>query len=141
MVRNHLSAFLPSATKLRRLCFYTCLSVILLTGGGLPQYMLGYHPPPGTRHPPQQTATVTDGTHPTGMHSFFPTVIICHQDMALYAHAILKELNPHPFYQILTSKSLQVQSMISDVFTLNINVSISTEASVDALWPIYTKRQ
>ena len=31
------------------------------------------HPPsPGTRHPPpprQQTATVADGTHPTGMHS------------------------------------------------------------------------
>ena len=42
---------LLSATKLRRLCFYTCLSVILFTGGGLPQCMLGYHPP-GTRHPP-----------------------------------------------------------------------------------------
>ena len=27
--------FLPSATKLRRLCFYTCLSVILFTGGGV----------------------------------------------------------------------------------------------------------
>ena len=33
----------PSET-LRRLCFYTCLSVH--TGGGrLPQCMLGYHPP------------------------------------------------------------------------------------------------
>ena len=43
--------------------------------GGLPQCMLGYHPP-GTRHPqeqapPQQMATVADGTHPTGMHSCF----------------------------------------------------------------------
>ena len=64
-------------------------------GGGLPQCMLGYHPPwdqaplpwdqapprpgpqPGSRHPPQdqapppphETATVADGTHPTGMHS------------------------------------------------------------------------
>ena len=38
------------------------LSVILLTGGVLPQCMLGYHPPPGadtttpwSRHPPEQT--------------------------------------------------------------------------------------
>ena len=32
---------------LRRLCFYTCLSVILFTGRGvcLPQCMLGYTPP------------------------------------------------------------------------------------------------
>ena len=38
--------FLPSATKLRRLCFYSCLSV---HGRGLPQCMLGCHPPlPGT---------------------------------------------------------------------------------------------
>ena len=28
--------------------------------------------PPGRRHPPpKQTATVADGTHPTGMHSCF----------------------------------------------------------------------
>ena len=92
---------LPSATKLRRLCFNTCQS--FCSQGGLPQWMLGYHPlgvvipreqtppppeqapstreqtPPraGTpwiRHPPGpgtplQTATVADGTHPTGMHS------------------------------------------------------------------------
>ena len=49
--------FLPSATKLRRLCcFYTCLSFCSRGGGGLPQYMLGYHPqthsPPRTKHPP-----------------------------------------------------------------------------------------
>ena len=52
---------LPSATKLRKLCFYRCLSV---DRGGLPQCMLGYPleqtpqeqhppPPPGTRHPPR----------------------------------------------------------------------------------------
>ena len=30
--------------------------------------------PPGDRHPPtEQTATVADGTHPTGMHSCFTT--------------------------------------------------------------------
>ena len=100
-----MGGFLPSATKLRRLGFYTYLSVILFTGG-LPQCMLGYQPPrtrhspeqtlppeqtprsrpllgPGTPHPGpgtlpppgpgtpprQQTATVGDGTHPTGMHS------------------------------------------------------------------------
>ena len=47
---------LPSATKLRRLCFYTCVSV---HRGGLPQCMLGYHhpspqkqAPPQSRHPP-----------------------------------------------------------------------------------------
>ena len=53
---------LPSATKLRRLCFYTCLSFCVHRGRGLPQCMRGYHPPrpgippvtrpPGTRHPP-----------------------------------------------------------------------------------------
>ena len=87
------SLFLPSATKLRRLCFYTCLSVILFTGeGGLPQCMLGYHPlsghprrtrqTPETRHPPEQTspqqqmATVADCMHPTGMHSFFKLILL-----------------------------------------------------------------
>ena len=86
---------LPSATKLRRLCFYTCLSVILFTGRGLPQCMLGYHTPrpaPLTRHPPgadtprpgtplgadtpyqappppTADSYCCDGTHPTGMHS------------------------------------------------------------------------
>ena len=34
---------LLSATKLRRLCFYTCLS--FCSQGGLPQCMMGYHPP------------------------------------------------------------------------------------------------
>ena len=81
---------LPSAKKLRRLCFNTCLSVHM-EGEGLPQCMLGYHPisgadppgsrpiPLGSRHPPehtppgtntpQKTATAADSTHPTGMHS------------------------------------------------------------------------
>ena len=40
---------LPSATKLRRLCFYTCLS-FCPHGGGLPRCMLGS--PPGSRPPP-----------------------------------------------------------------------------------------
>ena len=51
---NACLVFLPSATKLRRLCLYTCLSV---HRGGLPQCMLGYHPwsriPPRSRHPPR----------------------------------------------------------------------------------------
>ena len=46
--------------SLRRLCFYTSLSVILFTGGGgLPQCMLGCTPlAPGTRgrHPPRTRA-------------------------------------------------------------------------------------
>ena len=93
-----LKAFLlPSATKLRRLCFYKCVSVHR-GGGGVPEQV----PPPGTRHtpprtrhttpgpdthpdqvhhppgttppeqvPPRDTATAADGTHPTGMHSCF----------------------------------------------------------------------
>ena len=85
--------FLPSAMKLRRLCFYTCLSVhrgrgsaSVHTGMPPPPRGAGTLPgagtpldqaPPQSRHPPlgpstpQQTATVADGTHPTGIHSCF----------------------------------------------------------------------
>ena len=45
--------FLPSATKLRRLCFYTCLSVH--KGRGLTQCMLGCHTP-RNQAPPQDQA-------------------------------------------------------------------------------------
>ena len=61
---NYWVALLPSATKLRRLCFYTCLSVH--GGGGSASVHAGY--PPGAETP-QQTATAADGTHLTGMHS------------------------------------------------------------------------
>ena len=81
------TVLLPSATKLRRLCFYTCLS--LSTGGVCLSACRDATPweqaLPGTRHPPrnqapapardqappEQTATVADGTHPTGMHSCY----------------------------------------------------------------------
>ena len=78
--------------SLRRLCFYTCLSVILFTGGVClsacwEQTSPRTRPPwdrhtpreqappwdqtlPESRHPPWQTATAADSTHPTGMHSF-----------------------------------------------------------------------
>ena len=66
------NSLLPSATKLRRLCFYTCLSVILFTGGvpgqvppgqvhrpgrytpgpGTPLGTRYTPPPPGTRYTP-----------------------------------------------------------------------------------------
>ena len=42
----HFFVFTARKRSLRRLCFYTCLSVILFTGGCLPQCMLGYTPPP-----------------------------------------------------------------------------------------------
>ena len=59
------SKLLLSATKFRRLFFYTCVSV---HRGGLPQCMLGY--PPGADTPTlQQMATAVDSMHPTGMHS------------------------------------------------------------------------
>ena len=45
------AALLPAATKLwPRLCFYSCLW-FCPRGEGLPQCMLGYHPP-RSRHPP-----------------------------------------------------------------------------------------
>ena len=44
-----IAIFTTRKRSLRRLCFYTCLSFCPWEGGGLPQYMLGYHPPrPGT---------------------------------------------------------------------------------------------
>ena len=84
---------LPSAAKLRRLCFYTCLSVILFMGGVCPiacwdtlpgseaDIPLSRHPPWGTPpqadtprvrgRPPGQMATAADGTHHIGMNSCF----------------------------------------------------------------------
>ena len=57
---------LPSATKLRRLCFYTCLS--FCSQGGLPQCMLGYHPldqaPPGPGTPQAKYTPPGPGTPP-----------------------------------------------------------------------------
>ena len=52
---------MPSATKLRRLCFYRRLSVHR-GWGCLPQCMLGYHPPPRSRHTPLEQ------THPWSRH-------------------------------------------------------------------------
>ena len=44
------------------------LAAILFTRGGLADTPQADNPTPRT-HPTQQTATVADGTHPTGMHS------------------------------------------------------------------------
>ena len=56
---------LPSATKLRRLCFYRRVSVH--RGRCLPQCMLGYHtPPPGSRHPPWEQTPPPRSGHPPG---------------------------------------------------------------------------
>ena len=57
---SYWNALLPSATKLRRLCFYTSLSV---HKGGVCLSACR------DTTPPQQTAIVADGTHPTGVHS------------------------------------------------------------------------
>ena len=81
--------FLQSATKLRRLCFYTCLSVILFTGrgGGVAPLHAGMHtntqvrhpqvrhhssqtPPPG-QTPPGQTPSKVK--HPRGPKADTPT--------------------------------------------------------------------
>ena len=59
---------LPSATKLRRLCFYRRLSVH--SGGWgwgcLPQCMLGYHTPPPEQTPPEQMPPGSRHTHLPG---------------------------------------------------------------------------
>ena len=107
--RTTTGRFLPSATKLRRLCFYRCLSVhrgvvsqhALQEGGAISACIAGGIPAclatglqggawsrrgllwggllqgvpaptgggGGWRPSRKQTATVADGTHPTGMHS------------------------------------------------------------------------
>ena len=56
--------FLLSATKLRRLCFYTCRSVILFTGGSASVHA-GIQPTrPGTPRP----GTPSEQTPPTSRH-------------------------------------------------------------------------
>ena len=61
--------YLPSAAKLRQGNVFRSVCQEFCPhwgeGGCLPQCMLGY------THPPLQTATAADGTHPTGMHSCF----------------------------------------------------------------------
>ena len=91
-----MAKYLLSATVVaERLCFYICLSVILLTGGVWADTHLGRHPPgrhlshsrqsprqtpllgrhpltdtaPWADTPATETAAAADGTHPTGMHS------------------------------------------------------------------------
>ena len=80
--------------SLQRLCFYTCLSVILFTGKGdvpgqVPIHRRQVHPPgrytplqactPPGRYTPRPQCMLgygqqTGGTHPTGMHSCFVSV-------------------------------------------------------------------
>ena len=98
---------LPSATKLRRLCFYRRLSVnrggclvpggsgpeggCLASGGvGVPACTEARPPPPG------EPATAADGTHPTGMYSCFFIKTTTKQNIRnhwVYRAEILKELD------------------------------------------------
>ena len=86
IVQISLLSYYRPQTKFAKVVFLH-VSVILSTGGGLPQCMLGYHPPgAGTTPPradtPQEQAPPgavyagrygqqAGGTHPTGMHSCF----------------------------------------------------------------------
>ena len=87
---------LPSTTKLRRLCFYRCVSVHM--GGVCLSACWDTRPhtweqtppppeqtPPGSRHSPRADIppgadpleqTRADGTHPTGMHSCYKNILI-----------------------------------------------------------------
>ena len=89
--------FLLSATKLRRLCFYTCLPVILFTGGGSASVHVGIQPPvpplgadtPGTRHP-LGPGTLPRTRHPSGTrHHPLPADGYCCGRYASYWNAFL----------------------------------------------------
>ena len=66
-VRNKFSCFYCPQRSCGKVIFYTCLSVILFTGGG------GIPACTGADTPLRKAATAADGTHPTGMHSCFTT--------------------------------------------------------------------
>ena len=63
----YISSLKPSATRLRRLCFYACLSVILFTGISDTVHT-GIPSPLGTRHPPCADSAGTRYT-PGSRHS------------------------------------------------------------------------
>ena len=77
-------------------------SVILLTRGGLPQYMLGYHtpwsrhPPPGAEHAGRYGQR-TGGTHTTGVQS----CIKCYLPIAALFRC-LHLYNESPYFNSLT---------------------------------------
>ena len=60
---------LPSATKLRRLCFYTCLSVILFTGRGVCLSACWDTNPP-EQAPPEPGTLPPDQTPPPAADSY-----------------------------------------------------------------------
>ena len=61
------------------------VSRILSTGG--------VHPPPDTPLP--ETATAADGTHPTGMHSWFVLIII----KTIIVLLLIRVISNYRFYQ------------------------------------------
>ena len=61
-----LAQFLPSATKLRRLCFYRCVSVH--TGGGVCLSACWDTTAPGVDTPPEQTSLGADTPPPRSRH-------------------------------------------------------------------------
>ena len=67
------SRLLPPANEVWGKVIFLHLFVILFTGGGMPQCMLGYHPPPPpgpcTTTPRDQAPPRAGGTHPAGMQS------------------------------------------------------------------------
>ena len=75
--RNHI--FTARKRSLRRLCFYTCLSVLLFTGGeylgrytpqaGIPPTPLGRYTPLGQVHPPGQVHLPSGAGTPPGRYT------------------------------------------------------------------------
>ena len=63
---------LPSATKLRRLCFYTCLSFCSQRGSASVPAEIPHPPrstPPPEEHPPGSTHPLWEAHHPPGEHT------------------------------------------------------------------------
>ena len=104
------SCLLPSATKLRRLCFYTCLSFcswgVYLSACWYTTPSRSRHPnPPGSRHPlgvdtplgegtpravtPTGAGTPTGSRHPPGSRHTLPAVGYCCRQHTSYWNALL----------------------------------------------------
>ena len=110
----NLGIFTARQRSLRRLCFYTCLSVILFTGRGVPgqvpsptggrytppgRYPLAGTPQAGTpsphRYTPQEVhlppqcmlgyGQEAGSTHPTGMHSCFNKTLPEHDSLKVHS--------------------------------------------------------
>ena len=90
-IQMHTSYWIVSACKrsLKRLCFYTCLSVILFTGGVSASVHVGIHPlgrHPWTDTPRKQTSPTQCMLGDTGNKQVVPILLECILVTDMYTH-------------------------------------------------------